>query len=226
MTNLEQELRRVAPFVELPAERDLAPAVRARLGARRPHPGRLVLALAVGVLAVAAAFAVPPARSTILRWLGFGTARIEFVDKLPNVRTRRPLDLGPEVSLSEARKQVRYRVLTSSLLGAPKSVHLLGDQVGFEYGRKLIVLQSEGTFFTKEVGPGSHVRQLILNGQVAYWITGASHFFGYIGTGNQTRPAPLYLVGRALIWRRGSLTLRLEGKLSLAEAVRIARSFR
>jgi len=104
MTNLERELRGLAPFVERPPERDLAPAVRARIGARRPHPGRLVLALAVIVLAVAVAFAVPPARSAILRWLGLGNARIEFVDRLPNVRTRRPLDKSPATSRCRCRR--------------------------------------------------------------------------------------------------------------------------
>ena len=62
MTNLDHELHQLAPFVELPPERDLAPAVRARMGARRPRPGRLVLALSLLVVAVAVAFAVPPAR--------------------------------------------------------------------------------------------------------------------------------------------------------------------
>ncbi len=227
MTNIDLELRGLAQFVELPPERDLAPSVRARIGARRPRPGRLVLALALVVVAIAVAFAVPPARSAILRWFGLGTARIEFVDRLPDVKTRRPLDLGEKVSLSEARKSVRYHVLTSKLVGAPKEVHLLGDQVAFVYDdHKLVVVQSEGTFFMKEVGPGTHVQHLRLNGRPALWISGASHFFGYLGGGVQTRPAELYLVGKALIWERGLLTLRLEGKLSRAEALRIARSFR
>jgi hypothetical protein len=227
MTNLELELRGLAPFVELPPERDLAPAVRARIGARRPRPGKLVLALALVVVALAVAFAVPPARSAILRWLGLGTARIEFVDKLPNVRSRRPLDLGPRTSLAGARRQVRYHVVTSKLLGTPKEVHVLGDQVGFVYGRKVIVLQSEGTFFTKEVGPGTHVEHLSVNGREAFWISGASHFFGYIdGGGGGPRKVELYLVGNALIWQHDSLTMRLEGKLSRAEAVRLASSFR
>jgi len=227
MTNLEHELRSLAPFVERPPERDLAPAVRARIGARRPHPGRLVLALAVIVLAVAVAFAVPPARSAILRWLGLGNARIEFVDRLPKVRTRRPLDIGVQTSLRVARAGVPYHVLTSKLLGSPDEVHLLGDQVGFVYGEhKLVVLQSRGTFFTKQVGPGTHIQQFRLDGQPALWITGASHFFGYVGDRGDARAAELYLAGNVLIWQRGALTLRLEGKLSRAEAVRIARSFR
>jgi hypothetical protein len=201
--------------------------VRARLGARRPRPGRLVLALALVVAAIAVAFAVPPARSAILRWLGLGNARIEFVDTLPNIPTRRPLDIGPRTSLADARKNVPYHVVTSELLGAPREVHVRGDQVAFVYdAHKLLVTQSEGTFFTKEVGPQTRVRQFSLNGQPALWISGARHFFGYVQHGGQTQPVELYLVGNALIWERGALTLRLEGKLSRAEAVRIARSFR
>jgi hypothetical protein len=227
VTNLELELRGLAAYVELPPERDLAPAVTARVRARRPRPGRLAIALALVVLAVAVAFAVPPARSAILRWLGFGTARIELVDRLPKARTRRPLDLGARVSLSEARAGVTYHVLTSRLVGAPNEVHLLRDQVAFVYAdHKLVVLQSEGTFFTKQVGPGTHLDRFSLNGAEALWISGARHFFGYIEKNGQAQSAELYLVGNALIWQRGSLTLRLEGKLSRAEAVRIARSFR
>jgi hypothetical protein len=227
VTNLEHELRSLAPLVELPPERDLAPAVRARIGAQRPRPRRLVLAFALVVLAVAVAFAVPPARSAILRWLGLGNASIEFVDRLPDVRTRRPLDIGARTSLGDARAAVPYHVLTSKLLGSPDEVHLLGDQVGFVYGNhKLVVLQSRGTFFTKQVGPGTRVEHLLLEGRPALWISGASHFFGYIDGEGEPRAAELYLAGKVLIWQRSPLTLRLEGKLSRIEAVRIARSFR
>jgi len=222
----ERELRDLGAFIELPPERDLAPAVRARLGARRPRPGKLVLALALVALAVVVALAVPPARSEILRWLGLGTARIEFVDRLPNVQTRRPLDIGPETSLADAREQVPYRVLTSALLGRPREVHVLGDQVGFVYGKhRVVVLQSRGTYFQKDVGPETSIEHLRVNGREALWISGGRHYFAYVEGNHEARPAPLYLVGNALIWTRGDLTLRLEGKLSRAEALRIARSF-
>lgn len=225
MTNLDHELRGLAPFVELPPERDLAPTVRARIGARRPRPGRLVLALALIVVVVAVAFAVPPARSAILRWFGLGNARIEFVDKLPNAPMRGTLDLGRRMSLAEARDRVPYHVLTSSLLREPKEVHLRGDQVAFVYGRKLVVQQSRGTFFVKQVEPGTHLDRFWLNGAQAVWVTGTPHAFGYSGTNGQARPMSFYLAGNALIWQHGELTLRLEGKLTRAEAVRIARSF-
>lgn len=227
MTNLELELRGLAPQVELPPERDLAPSVRARIGAvGRPRPGRLVLAFALAVVAVTVAFAVPPARSAILRWLGIGTARIEFVDRLADVRTRRPLDLGARTSLAATRARVPYRVLTSRLLGPADEVRVRGDQVAFVYGRKLVVLQSLGTFFVKEVGPGTRVEQFRLGYEPAVWVTGGPHLFGYAPVGGDPRPIEFYLVGNALIWQRGAVTLRLEGRLSRAEAVRIARSFR
>ena len=173
---IERDLHELAAHVELPPERDIAPAVRARIVARRPRPGRLAIAMALIALAVAVALAVPPARSEIRRWLGLGTARVEFVDRLPDVRTRRPLDLGPKTSLADARERVPYDILTSSLLGAPREVHLRGDQVGFVYGKhKLLVLQSRGAYFQKDVGPGTSVEHLQLNGREALWISGGKH---------------------------------------------------
>ena len=222
----ERELRELGFFVELPDERDLAPAVRARIGARRPRPRKLLIALAAVALAIVVALAVPPARSEILRWFGLGTARVEFVDRLPSAPARRPLDLGVRTSLGEARKLVEYRVLTSKLLGAPREVRLLGDQVGFVYGdRKLVVTQSRGTFFTKEVGPGTRVERLSVNGFPAVWVSGAPHFLGYVARNGQARPIELYLARNALIWQSGDVTLRLEGQLSRADALRVARSF-
>jgi hypothetical protein len=222
----ERELKALAAHVELPPERDLAPAVRARIGARRPRPGKLAIAIALIALAVVLALAVPPARSEIRRWLGLGTARVEFVDRLPDVKTRRPLAIGPKTSLSDVRERVPYDVLTSSLLGAPREVHLLGDQVGFVYGKhKLLVLQSRGTYFQKDVGPETSIEHLRVNGREALWISGGRHYFAYVEGNHEARPAPLYLVGNALIWTSDDLTLRLEGKLSRAEAMRIAQSF-
>jgi len=223
----ERELQALGAYVDFPPERDLAPAVRARIAERRPSRARpLVLAFAVLVVAVAIAFAVPPARSAILRWFGIGNARIEFVDRLPDVTVQRSRDLGARTSLAKARRSVTYPVLTSRLLGAPNEVRLLGDQVGFVYDDKLVVTQSRGTFFTKETGPGTRVEQLTFKGLPAVWISGARHLFGYIGgSAYPPRPVELSLAGNVLIWQEGELTLRLEGKVSRDEALQTARSF-
>jgi hypothetical protein len=228
VTDLELRLRELGSFVELPPERELGSAVRSRIADVRPSRRRrgLVLALALVVLAVAIAFVVPPARSTILRWLGIGSARVEFVDRLPDVHPRRHIDLGPSTSLDEARRRVSYHVLTSSLLGSPDEVHVRGDQIAFVYRDKAVLMQTQGSLFTKEVGSSTHVQQLRIGGRPAVWITGAPHFFGYIGgeNGRNVRPIDLYLAGNTLLWQRGDLTLRVEGKLTLDQALRIARS--
>ena len=62
-------------------------------------------------VAIGAAFAVPQARSTILRWLGIGGVRVQFVDRLPVVPANRTPIIGVPVSLDEARARVGFRVL-------------------------------------------------------------------------------------------------------------------
>jgi phosphomannomutase len=98
----ERELRALAAYVDFPAERDLAPAVRARLAARRPRRRALVLVLAALLVALAVAFSVPPARSAILHFFHLRGASIELVDRLPEVRGTAPLDLGAPISLGDA----------------------------------------------------------------------------------------------------------------------------
>jgi hypothetical protein len=63
-----------------------------------------------------------------------------------------------------------------------------------------------------------HVGQVRVAGAPGVWIEGAhvvSELYG------QPR-----LSGNALIWETGGLTLRVEGKISKTEALRIAGSFR
>ena len=55
-------------------------------GPRRRPSFRVGAALAVVLLALAVALAVPPARTAIFDWLGIGSARIVLVDELPALR--------------------------------------------------------------------------------------------------------------------------------------------
>ena len=226
MTNVEAELRGLAPFVDLPPERDLAPAVRARLGARRPFPRRLVVALALAVLAIAVAFAVPPARSAILRWLGLRNVRIERVERLPDARVRGTLALGPRTSLAHARTLVQYRILTSTLLGPPDEVHVLGDQVALLYGDRLTVVEVRGRFIEKMVGPGTSVQPTPVKDGPGYWISGRPHIFTYMDAQNHFRKTGYRLAGNTLVCEIGPLTIRIEGNVTRGRAVEIANSLR
>jgi hypothetical protein len=236
MTELERQLRALAQYVELPTEHDLAPAILARIS-RKPSPRfrqAVALGLALVALAIGIAFAVPPARGAIIRFLGFGGVRIEFVDRLPEAPARTSLDLGRRTTLEGARAAVPYSVLTSALLGSPEEVHVRGDQVGFVWrrGGKVTLLLTEfpgrarPEFVKKLLQPGTRIAPVDVGGSPGYWITGKPHAFFYVDERGRVIEKTLYLAGNTLLWQRGRLTLRLEGRVTLAEALRIARSFR
>ena len=226
----ERELRALAAFVEFPAERDLAPAVRARLAPRPRRRRAVVLVLAALVLAVAVAFAVPPARSAILRFLHLRGVRIEFVDKLPEVRTSRPLDLGVPISLADAERTTGFRPLTSSLLGRPDRVTWDGGQLWLVYGHvRLLLSEFRATgvdrFIKKVVEPGTRIDRVVVDGEQGYFLSGATHFLYLVPTG-PIRDERVRLARNVLLWQHGPLTLRLEGDVTLGQALRIARSLR
>jgi hypothetical protein len=225
----EHELRALAAWVELPEERDLAPAVRARLRGRPSRRRALVVVLAAALLAVAIAFAVPPARSAILRIFHLQGASIEYVDRLPSVRTA-PLDLGVPVRPADAERTAGFRPLTSSLLGAPDEVTWDGALLWYRYGRtRLLVSQFLGSerpeLLKKVVRPETMITRVYVNGEPGYFLTGGTHFL-YLAADGVIRQEPVRLSRNVMLWQHGPLTLRLEGDFSLARALRIARSFR
>src|SRR6266550_5401218 len=103
MTELERALVALGRELDIPGEPDLRSRVRERIERRTRYRRAAVLALAVLVVAVGIALAVPPARSAILRFFHIGAVTIERVDTLPAARDR-PLvaGLGPALSLRAA----------------------------------------------------------------------------------------------------------------------------
>jgi hypothetical protein len=224
----ERELRALAVSIDFPAERDLAPAVRARLAARPRRRRVLVVVLAALALAVAIAFAVPPARAAILRFFHLRGARIEVVDRLPEVRTTAPLDLGMPVPLADAERTAGFEPLTSSLLGDPDRVTWDGAQLWFVYGHvRLLLSQFRGTdtqvLIKKVVEPRTEIRPVVVGVGQGYFLSGARHFL-YLAPTGQIQDERVRLARDVLLWEHGPLTLRLEGDLTLAQALRIARS--
>ena len=225
MAELERDLRALASYVELPAERDLAPAVRARL-VRRSRRSRLrliLIATAALLAAVGIAFAVPPARAAILRFLGFEDVTLVRVDELPPVGTA-PIATGTRVSLTQARRLLAFEPLLPHLDG-PTAIYVdEGNQIlvavyGDRSARlRLSELIGAQGVYEKMVTLEQHVERLSVNGHPGVWIEGqhvVSELFG------QPR-----ISGNALLWAQGGLTLRLEGHLSKAAALRIASSLR
>ncbi len=225
MAELEQELRALAALVELPAERDLAAAVRARVEVvpRRRVRRRALVALAAACVALAVAFAVPPARSAILRFLGLEGVSIVRVDTLPPVG-RGPAASGTLLPLAAAEREVGFRALLPDV-GPPSAVYadVADGALIVLYGRPELRLRvtevpTRRAYFGKVVTAEQRVEPVRVGGAPGVWIEGA-----HVSTELYGQPR---LSGNALIWETGGLALRLEGKMSKAEALRIANSFR
>ena len=227
----ERELRALGGVRRLPG--------RARPRAGRPRPAApppprrrralvLVLARAL-VLAAAVALAVPPARSAILRFFHLRGAQIELVDRLPEVRTAAPLDLGTPVPLADAARTAGFTPLESSLLGDPDRVTWDGAMLWFRYGDvRLLVSQFRGSerldLVKKAVEPRTMITPVTVKGGRGYFISGGRHFL-YLAPTGLIRDERVRLARNVLLWQRGPLTLRLEGDIPIARALQIARSF-
>ena len=224
----ERELQALAAYVDFPAERDLAPAVRARLTVRPRRRRALVVVLAAVLVAIAVAFAVPPARSAILRFLHLQGVTIVVVDELPQVKTSQ-LYLGRPIALDGAERTTGFRPLTSDLLGKPDRVTWDGRQLWFVYGHtRLLVSQFAGgglsLFIKKVAGPETTIRPVVVNGSQGYFISGAEHFV-YQQPNELIREERVRLARDVILFEAGRLTVRIEGDLTQAEALKIARSF-
>jgi hypothetical protein len=224
MIELDRELRGLAEAIDFPETPDIASNVRRHLPERRGAAWRwrIALALAIAVLAIGAGFAVPQARTAILRLFGVGSVQIKFVDRLPGVRPAGPLELGTAIDPADA----PFQLLQSKLLGDPDSVFSDGDVITLLYGTpervRMLVTEIAGSDFTPEVGKklattGTHVEFVPIRGSAGpgVWIEGPPHTVRFPG-------GPPRLAANTLIWTSGRLTLRLEGAASLEQAVAIA----
>jgi hypothetical protein len=247
---LDDTLREVARELDHPPTPDIAGAVRRRLledPPRRPlRTRRLVIALVlVLALPAGAVAAVAPVRDALRDVLGIGAVTIErSPSALPPLPPPSTLQLGTRVAAG-APRDVRFSVVEPHLaaLGAPDEVYVRrsppGGALSLVYRppgraaftrRGLLLTQFRGTrsdrFAGKLLGPGTRVQRLVVGGEPGLWITGRPHGFGFVDARGRNWFEALRLAGDTLLWQRGPLTLRIEGAVSKAAALRVARSVR
>jgi hypothetical protein len=215
---------------------------------------RLALAaMAAVLLAAAVLVASPGTREAVARRLGLRGVGIELGGTPPTTATTRPgdrldLGLGERVTLAEARGRVGFPVLVPGApgLGRPDAVFVNravppGGRVDLVYRARpglpassftdagLLVTEFRGRpdeLFLKKMTGGGLVEEVTVAGGPGYFFSGEPHAFTYVDATGVYREERTRLAGNTLIWERGDLTLRLEGELSKAEAVRIAESMR
>jgi hypothetical protein len=232
MPELERDLRAVGRLLAFPPEPDLVPAVRARLGEAAPRERLfarrrvLVLALAALVVAVAAAFAVPPARTAILRFFHIGGETIERVETLPNAPHRSPIaGLDGPMSLEDATDRAGFNPILP-----PKHGPIYADDgILATYIAPRVVLteaRSELGFSKKVVSPQTTLEPLMVNDHAGMWIRGAPHVVMYRDSEGRGYEKHVRIAGNVLVWAYGSVTLRIEGPITRAEALALAATVR
>ena len=195
----------------------------------------------------------PGTRDAVADFFGIGGVRIERVAprNVPTPAIGGTFDFGDRVSLDEAKARLGYDVLVPALpvLGEPDEVYLSprrppGGLVALVYGARpgfepdpvtdvsiLITqfqarLETRGGFFKKLAGPATTIRQVEVNGNEGYWLSGGAHSFFYRDSDGNVVQESLRLVANVLLWEQDGLTLRIETIGSLRSAQDVARSLR
>lgn len=222
MPELDAALRALGRQVEFPPTPDIASQLRARLERPRRWGRPVAVALAVLVVAVGAVLAVPPARTAILDWLGLRGVSIVRVDKLPPTSPLGRLDLGRRVTLEEAPP---WTLVPDD---EPDSVFVGDGTVNLLWGTpddvRLLLTEFRGeAFIEKLIEPDVEVEPVSVNGRAGAWLE-QPHVVVFKDPRGRIRDNEPRLAGKTLLWQHGEVTLRLEGDLSKADALRIARS--
>jgi hypothetical protein len=244
--DVERGLTQIGREIEYPPPPELAPAVGERvrrLRAPRRLPSRRILALAAAALLLlvcGAAAAVPASRHAVLDWLGLRSVHIERAPRLP-VLPPGPaggdLDLGTRTTLAGARGRAGFEVLVPPR--PPNEVYFAGTPAGGRVslvyaarsGRpRVLVTEFRGTqprgFLFKTLGPGTTAEPVRVNGDAGVWIAGRPHQLVFMDANGHPQSDTVRLAGNTLLWQHGEVLLRLEARVSKAEALRIAQSTR
>jgi hypothetical protein len=227
---LEQRL------VELGREVDWPQTPAFELGfERRPERRRwlrpVAIALAVAVAAFGAVLALSPgARSALLELFHLKGATIELVETLPEVPVQEP-DFGDRVSRNEAERRVGFELI--DLEGQkPDAVYVLDDRLAtLVYGPveepRLVLSQLNGSVwdgFVKKVGAsGTRVESVQVDGEPGFFVSGDDHFVMFRDETGAITDERTFLAGNVLLWNHDGRLLRLEGDLTKAEALELAR---
>ncbi|MFN2190873.1 MAG: hypothetical protein ACK2UG_00840 [Candidatus Promineifilaceae bacterium] len=242
---LEEQIKDMAAAFPYPPTPDVAGAVHARLSPARRGvhgPQRLrgaaVTVLIFCLLILAAVTAVPQARAALLRILQIGAVQINLLEEpLPAVGEAVQQfsipDLGREISLEEA-----ANLFTPGdppfppALGEPQAVYttnLVGSVAVVNYywlptseRPQILLTQIEIPQMGMKWAAGEQYTSLEIDGRPAAWIEGPHLFDLSQGSGDST----IRTATNVLIWSDGTVTYRLEGDLSQAEALQIAESWK
>jgi hypothetical protein len=251
---VDDELRELGRWLEVPPEPDVAAAVRARLqtpeSIGRPHR-RLWQAAAVLIafVTVAAGIVVasPQVRAALLDVLRVGSVEVhpgpaptatlspalpgraggvhtttlsaaaqsaDFHVFVPAAPLQQPDEVLVENGPRPTYVALRYRAAPGRPPARTGGVAVQVDEIAGDSSR----------FFEKYLGAAAS-RRVQVGGAPGVWIDGP-HELIVVDRAGEVRVEPPRLATRTLVWQRDGVTLRLEGDLTLPEALAIATGMR
>ena len=221
-----------------------APPVRRLVLWRDPRRLALVAAVVL-ILLGAAAIANPVTRDAIAHFFHVQGVIINRVPSpAPSLSPPTTLNLGRLTTMTAARASLRFTVAVPAQLGSPDAVYVAsgppGGEIALAYtprpgiplvretGLGLLITEFRGDlipgFITKEIGPGTTLEEVSVNGDPGWWIAGEPHTIVIqVGPGND-QLEPLRLAANTLVWTHAGVTYRIESSLSKADAMGIAGS--
>ena len=236
---LELRLRALGHELELPPEPALAPSALGRLSpsGTRPLQWRraAAFALALVAIAVATAFAVPQARTAILRFFHLGGATVIRVETLPPAVERKHAGgLGRPMPRAEAERRLGFRLALPRFAGGgPRRVYVIGQAVGTMvvrwHSRRVLLSEfsSFGASALKKLAANATIIDSVeVNGRAGLWLEGGPHTLTYFDRELGFQQRTILIRGNVLLWLHGELTLRLEGNLTRSQAIELARTIR
>jgi hypothetical protein len=207
-------------------------------------PWRLALVAAVLlVLLGAAAFVNPVTRDAIAHFFHVQGVIVNRVPSpAPSLSPPTSLNLGRLTTLQDAQSSVKFAIAVPPELGPPDAVYVAsgppGGEVALAYtprpgiplvrqtGLGVLITEFRGDlipgFISKEVGPGTTVEEVSVNGDSGWWIAGEPHTIVIHVSPDSDQVETLRLAANTLVWAHGGVTYRIESALSKAEAIRIA----
>lgn len=234
LTTFEQQLKATAAAFPYPNTPDVAAAVRRRLAVQQPQSLRRAVAVGLAiVLALASLLLVPQVRAAVLEFFQIGAIKVEVVESTPTPAAvpHTIWDVSEPVSLGEAIDRFPYPLQLPSTLGPPDAVRLRrgrdGEQaVIFLWGNTaapdIALYQVSGFSFGLKMLARDAIDQLLIDGEPAFWLEGEHPLFLTDGE----FPAVRIESGNVLLWYGRNVTYRLEGNLTLAEALALVDSFK
>ena len=267
--DVERELQDLARTLDTPAPdysdrvlgelaahgQELAPVTRGT--PRRimsPRARRILIAMAVFLIATAVTIAVPGSRRALASWFGFAGIEIRHApiqtSPPPAGGLPVPLHAGAKVTLADARAAMAGRLKLPAALPAPTAVYLRRDGAAVvvtlayataphlhptaDTGYALIVTEIANAghpLFEKILGTNASATVVTVARDPGVFITGPQEII----TKDPSRPyqgqptvheVAARSSANTIIWSHGSITYRLEGDFSRGAAVALASTIR